>query len=101
MSGFRPKQQARNGMYYLEEAILDVLMAAQDYDSNRCIGPAEISKKAGIFRERGEVNIMNDAIVTGFLVKLHSEGKVERCKQDSGKGGWKLTQKEYDDRVDD
>ena len=45
---------------------------------------------------------MNDAIVTGLLVKLHEQDRVGRCKQEgSGLGGWELTDKEFQSRCDD
>ncbi len=65
------------------------------------MGPAEISKRAGIFRDRGSVNIMNDAIVCGILVKLADEDRVQRCEQPNRKGGWELTNKEFAERRDD
>lgn len=100
MSGVRPKQHARIGMFHLEEAVLDVLLEAKH--KGDCIGPAEISRKAGIFRDRGEVNIMNDAIVTGILVKMADEGRVSRCRQaGANRGGWELTNREYAQRRDD
>lgn len=81
-----PKDLARKGEKYLEKAILAVLSTAEE-----CIGAAEISKRAGIYRERGVLDIMNDAIATGILVKLHSAGEVQQCTQNSnGRGGWEL-----------
>ena len=100
MMSIRPKQHARMGIFLLEEAVLDVLLEARHEDE--CIGPAEISARAGIFRERGSVNIMNDAIVTGVLVKLADEGRVERCTQQGRRrGGWQLADREYAARRDD
>ena len=99
MSGIRPKQHARMGQFYLEEAVLDVLLEAKH--EGDCIGPADISRRAGIFRDRGDVNIMNDAITTGVLVKLHTEGRVLRCTQPNGRGGWDLTDHEFALRRDD
>ena len=99
MSGFRPKQHGRVGMFHLEEAVLDVLLEAKHKDE--CLGAAEISKRAGIFRDRGTQNMMNDAITTGLLVKLASEGRVERCTQRNGLGGWNLTADEFAVRRDD
>ena len=43
----RPKQLSRMGQFYLEEAILDVLLEAKH--ERECIGPAEISRRAGGF----------------------------------------------------
>lgn len=99
MTGVRPKQHARIGIFHLEEAVLDVLL--EQKHEKRCIGPAQISRLAGIFRERGIDNIMNDAIVTGVLVKLQTEGRVDRCKQSNGKGGWELTNTEFKSRRED
>ena len=90
MAGIQPVRYAQIGMTYLEEAVINVLMEADDH--NDCLGAAEISRRAGIFRDRGVVNIMNDAIATGVLVKLHDDGKVARCIQHgSTRGGWELT----------
>ena len=99
MTGFRPKQHARMGMFHLEESVLDVLLEAKH--EAECLGAAEISKRAGIFRDRGTENIMNDAIATGLLVKLASEGRVERCKQENDRDGWELTRSEFTARHDD
>lgn len=46
--GFTPKQYARLGRFLLEEAILDVLLEAQQ--NNESLGPTVTSKKLGIFR---------------------------------------------------
>ena len=99
MTGVRPKQHARTGVFYLEEAVLDVLLEFKYEDI--CVGSAEISRKAGIYRDRGDADAMNDAITTGILVKLHSEGRVARCTQDNNKGGWELTPKEFETRRED
>lgn len=96
----RPKQNARLGMFHLEEAVLDVLLEARH--EGDCIGAAEISRRAGIYREGGVgMKGMNDVIVTGVLSKLFGEGKVDRCKQPNRAGGWRLTDVEYATRRDD
>lgn len=104
MSGIRPKQHARMGMFHLEEAILDVLLDAKH--EGDCIGAAEIGKRTGIFRDRGEgivgeKGILNDAIVHGVLIKLTTERRVERCTQPNDRGGWELTSSEFEMRRDD
>lgn len=99
MSGIRPKQHARMGQFYLEEAVLDVLLEAKH--EGDCIGAADISRRAGIFRDRGEVDIINDAITTGVLIKLHAERRVQRCTQPNNRGGWNLTDHEFALRRDD
>ncbi|WOV91735.1 MAG: hypothetical protein R1F54_03565 [Candidatus Zeuxoniibacter abyssi] len=87
------------GEFYLEEAVLDVLLEVKH--ENMCIGAAEISKRAGVFRDKSTENIMNDAIATGILTKLASQNRVNRCKQDNDRGGWELTKNEYEMRRDD
>jgi hypothetical protein len=103
MTGIRPKQLARLGEFHLEEAVLDVLLNAKHEDE--CLGAAAISRRAGIFREGGggggNVAAMNDAIVTGLMIKLFNAGKVERCEQTPGRGGWQLTDDEFNRRRDD
>ncbi len=99
MSGIRPKQFARMGEFHLEEAVLDVLLEAKHQGD--CLGAAEISKRAGIYRERGSENTMNDAIVTGLLVKLADANRVQRCTQSNARGGWELTDREFAIRRDD
>jgi hypothetical protein len=51
------------------------------------VGASKISALTGIYRGRGSLNTMNDAIVTGLLIKLHEEEKIERVKRK-----WKLTE---------
>jgi len=95
----RPRQLSRMGTFYLQEAVLDILQ--EHYPEGYGIGAADISKRAGIYRERGPSDIMNDAIVTGILNSLHEEGKVERIEQEKGRGGWRLTEREFNRRRDD
>ena len=106
MVGIPPEQHGRTGVSHLEEAVLDVLLEAKH--EGDCIGAAEISRRAGIFRDRGRGivsrrGIMNDAIVTGVLVKLATEGRVKRCRQSRAgrRGGWELTDYEFALRRDD
>ena len=73
-------------MQAMEEAILSALMGGE------CIGPKEISDRTGIFRgERSDGNVeKNDVIVQEMLFKLLDDGRVRRCDQHSGRGGWEL-----------
>ena len=79
MNGIRPKQHARIGEFHLEEAVLDVLLEAKH--EGACIGGAEIGRRAGIYGDRGKSDTMNDAIVTGLLVKLQERERVQHCPQ--------------------
>jgi len=45
--------------------------------------------------------MLNDAIVHGLLNALQEENKVERVDQAGGRGGWRLTESEYNRRRDD
>ena len=99
----RPKQFGRMGEFYLEEAILDVLLEAKH--ENECLGAAEIGRKSGIFREgggsiSGAPSSFNDAIVTGMLIKLLKAGKVQRCGSPP-KQGYQLSDDEFKTRKDD
>ncbi len=87
MTGIRPEQLARRGEFYLQEAVLDVLLEAKR--EKECMGAAEISRRSGIFREKGIAGL-NDAIVTGLLNKLEKEGSVEKCGEQ-----WELTDQEF------
>lgn len=100
----RPKQFARLGEFYLEEAVLDVLLEAKE--GGECLGAAEIGKRAGIFRESGYAMASgNDAIVWGILGKLVKHGRIQKCPQNRAKpdkkDGWELTDEEYMVRRDD
>ena len=100
----RPKQFARIGEFHLEEAILDVLLEAKH--EGECVGPAEISRRAGIFREPGwAMTSGNDAIVWGILGKLVKHERIKKCPQDPEKpdhtDGWELTDAEFHARRDD
>ena len=89
MTDLTPREHALAGMKHLEKAVLGVLREEAN-QNGECIGAAEISKRAGIYRDRGTENIINDAISTGLLVKLASEGQVKRCTQRNNQGGWEL-----------
>ena len=84
-----PRDKAAEGTSLLEEAVLEVLYEAGKEGFG--LGAAEISQRTQIYRERGVQNMLNDAIVTGLLNSLHDQGRVERHRQRSNRGGWRLT----------
>ena len=84
---------ARIGMFHLEEAVLDVLSDARSGEP--CLGPAEISRRARIFRKSQFDDRMHDAITAGILNKLFDDDRVRRCTQESGRQGWMITDREY------
>ena len=75
-----PSHHSRVGVEHLEQAVLGVLRIA-----GRCMGPAEISRMAGIYREPP----LQDAITHGVLNKLLADGRVARCDQPNGRPGWR------------
>lgn len=66
----------------LERAVLQVLGAGE------CLGCAEISRRAGIYRAYGHSR--HDGITEGILHKLLDANMVARCVQANGRGGWTL-----------
>ena len=94
----RPKQLARIGTFHLHEAVLDVLQNA--YPDGHGMGGADISRCAGMYRKAGEKG-MNDALVYGCLNELYEQGKVITKDQINGRGGWALSDDEYQRRRDD
>ena len=79
----RPKQMARLGEFYLEEAVLDVLSAASQ-QQEKGVKAAEIGRQAGIFGEHATL-AFGDAIVSGILAKLFKQGRIVKC-EDSANG---------------
>ena len=94
----RPKQLARIGEFHLEEAVLDVLCDNQPEGYG--LGAAEISRRTGIYRSAGVVGL-NDAIVHGLLNQLFEQRKVIKQKQMNNRGGWALSDSEYQRRRED
>ena len=77
-----PKQLARIGLIYLEEAVLDVL-------SHEAAKPEKISKSIGIPSLKDKRHNTRYSIVFGILLKLKKEGRVERCDD----ARWKLIER--------
>lgn len=91
------KWQVERAIDILEESVLNVLMMAKDENGNSdCLGPSEISQRTGIYSGKNGPRMMHDAIVAGILTKLLAAGKVERCKQNNRRGGWRVSQKKHD-----
>lgn len=89
MASLTPVQRAAQGQQLIESAIIDVLQSRKS--AGYGMGAAEISRLAEIFRSSGNgdpIKGMNDAIVTGFLIKLFNDGKICRKLQKNGLGGW-------------
>ena len=89
MQGLRPKQLARIGIFYLEEAVLDVLFEAGP------LSATSISNRLSVFRGDGHYGYL----VYNVLQKMEAEGRVGRCR--SVRAGWQLMEKEIEQRSDD
>ena len=77
-----PKQLGRIGIFYIEEAICEVLFQAMEAEDDACVRAVDIDRSIGLYYER-------------ILKKLEAEGRVEQRE----KGGpWKLTETEYQKR---
>ena len=80
------KQMARLGLFYIEEAILEVLETEPGG-----LPPAEIGNRIGIGRYPDPDNrVDRNALLYGILVKLLTEGRVESVISDSNIRHWKL-----------
>ena len=79
------------GVGLLRIAVMEVLYEAAL--SGECLGPAEIGKRASIFREAKWARKQgNDDIVWGVLSSLAKSGLVTKCAQTNGRGGWMLSE---------
>ena len=74
------------GMRYLEQAVMEVLRQAKQ--SGECLGPAEVTRRARLYRG----TFLKNAIAAGTLNKLLEDGRVVRCVQANGRGGWKVAE---------
>ena len=100
MAGLRPKQLVRLGMFYLEEAILDILLESR-HKGECSIGSAEIGRRGGgdILRGMKETT-SRDWIVWHILKKLEAEGRVETNPPQTSRKPWRLTEEEFEKRHD-
>lgn len=85
----RPKQQARMGMFHLEEAVLDVLLEARV--AEKIFGLEAIQHRLGIV----DIEIVQ-AVVHG----LQEVGRVKGREDIALKFAWTLTDSEYLSRRD-
>ena len=98
MTGLRPKQLVRLGMFYFEEAVLDILLEAR-YEQE-CLSQVEIGKRGGDIL-RGIADSHRDHTVRHLLKKLEAEGRVETNPPNTRRMPWQLTEEEFERRRDD
>ena len=98
-----PKEKARLGEFWLEEAILDVLAEART--NNELIGTTEIARRSGTFREDGHARPSKDwkielktDIVWAILNKLAKQKRAFRTSRE--KATYEITNQEYKARKD-
>jgi len=89
----RPRQLSRMGMFYLQEAVLDVLY--EHYNEGYGIGAAEISRRAGIYRER-EIFSLASLIKEFSMERVQKGGAVFNIKRLDFLNGFYIRQKSPD-----
>ena len=89
---YNPKQLARTGIFYLEEAILDVLFEAKHSKESDFVRLRDIRERLGTYSKWTNDNWL----VRSVLYKLKGEDKVEQLKK---QGPWQLTDMEYHKRL--
>ena len=93
------KQLARIGLFYLEEAILDVLPSPSDEH----IKMAQVNRLIGMHRihqewTRVEPKGVSDWLCSFVLEKLLDEERVETRTEGNRRTGWRLSHSEYERR---
>ena len=87
-----PRQLTRIGVFYLEEAILDVLFEAKHNRNNPFVRLVEMRKTFGIYNQWTNDNWL----VRSLLYKL--EKNDNKVQQNRKGGAWQLTDAEYNRR---
>ena len=86
-----PKQLTRIGIFYLEEAILEVLLETKDV----YVKQVDIIKKIGVHERWKD----SGWLVAGILNKLEAENRLHAKRSQTGRAqGWQLTDTEYNKR---
>ena len=84
------------GVFYLEEAVLDVLFKTRIAGEH--LAPASISRRAGIPGDRDPGGVQFYSIATGILRKLEIEDRVQRPEQPAIQGEYEITDTEFSRR---
>ena len=92
------REKARLGLFYLEEAVLDVLMEESGPKGPKALKNYEIANRAGMHHERGyvreETRKKSQEIVWGILNRLIRQNRV--CKPDPEKPEFAIEMYEFD-----
>ena len=81
-------QQARIGLYFLKEAILETLFNAQDEEP---LQTEEIRKRLCLFIT-DELPDRNNTFILSIISLLQNEGRIESILEE--RDGWKITETE-------
>ena len=98
--GLQPEQLARMGLFYLEEAVLDVLyeVVHSGNDQEPWLTTAKISKRLGIPASNTGLGY---PLIRRILEKLLSEARVQRRSLDRGCVRYRLTKEVREIRCDE
>ena len=86
------KQAAELGLFFLKEAVLDVLLEAGETDTPQ-LQPNEISKRLGIERATDGAGNKSYALIHGVLNELFRENRVESVKSSQA---WRMSPQEVE-----
>jgi hypothetical protein len=87
------KQLTRIGIFYLEEAILEVLLEQK----GTYVKQVNITKSIGVYDRWKD----SGWLVAGILNKLEAEGRIHAQRGEKGRAqGWQITDTEYNNRID-
>ncbi len=91
-----PKQLTRIGIFYLEEAILDVLSEAR-HQGRDFISKADIEREVGIY-QRWE---NSQFLCASILNKLEGDARIKTRQSETGRTrtGWQIEETEYNQRI--
>ena len=95
---YNPKQLARTGIFYLEEAILDVLLEERE-KGNDFVTDVNVQKAIGMYGQTWDGGNSN-WLTNSILNKLEMEERID-CKRNENNrrtGGSRLSDTEYEKR---
>ena len=89
LHGLAPEQLSQIGIFYIEKAILDVLLEAYN---EKPLNAKEIARRAGLPAPRD-----NHSMAIPILLKLENEGIVENISENK-RHKWQMTERGYKER---
>ncbi len=89
------KTQARMGLLFLKEVVLEVLLDAQS--EGMMLQPKEINERIGIPDTAGDRSSSTSSLILGVLRHLEAEGRVSHIYQ-QGTYKWQISEEEANAR---